>query len=125
VSKFPYILYWNYIFFEKFDGNLQYNNIIRFFLFIHYLGHDNSFIISYPQEKAKFKTIISFLFYFEKKIDKTFWLTSIREYFNNSQANETIENFSFYSQNEDLIQTVKKDNTVLQVCLGKETILIN
>jgi hypothetical protein len=24
VSKFPYILCWNFIFFEKFDGNLQY-----------------------------------------------------------------------------------------------------
>lgn len=80
-----------------------------------FAGHDNSFIVYYPEETARTKTISQFLFYFNKKVDKQFWMNSIRDYFNNSQATENV--LSIYSQNEDLLFTFKKDGTLLKQCI--------
>jgi hypothetical protein len=72
--------------------------------------------VSFPEETARTKTTTQLLLYFNKKVDRQFWLTSIRDYFNNTQA--TADVLSIYSQNEDLLFTIKKDTNTLKQCLG-------
>jgi hypothetical protein len=87
------------------------------FLFV---GHDNAFLVYFPEESARTKTIAQYLFFFAKKVDKQFWQTSLRDYFSNSQATQDV--LSIYSQNEDLLFTFKKDGTLLKQCLGMSSV---